>query len=253
MDKKPIVAWLVCTAGENKGRSYGILPKSNLIGSSESMSIVIKDVYVKEENHAAIIFDERCRKCYVTPGNGKRVVRLNGMILFSSLYVKAFDKIEIGENEFVYVPYSCSPDMEKPSLYVKKKSSPPCTDILSNTTSFKENPVVGWLVVTEGVEKDCDYVLTAENNYIGSSEDSEVHVKNDATMLERQAVVTYDCKDNAFFIAPLNGSTIFIGGQPVTGAMQIKGYEEIYIGSTRFLFVPFCGDHFRWEESKTGE
>ena len=58
MKIEPIVGWIVCVEGADKGKDYRILAKNNTIGRSEKMDICIKgDTTISRENHAKIAYD----------------------------------------------------------------------------------------------------------------------------------------------------------------------------------------------------
>ena len=35
--------------------------------------------------------------------------------------------------------------------------------------------------------------------------------------------------------------------------MVLSVYDVIEMGNSKFLFIPFCGDHFRWENASDGD
>ena len=57
---EPVVGWLVCTEGGEKGRDFRLLAKINTIGRSERMDVCIKnDPAISRENHARIGYDQK--------------------------------------------------------------------------------------------------------------------------------------------------------------------------------------------------
>ena len=60
MKIEPVVGWLVCIEGADKGKDFSILAKNNSIGRGESMDICIKgDTTISRENQARIAYDEK--------------------------------------------------------------------------------------------------------------------------------------------------------------------------------------------------
>lgn len=110
------------------------------------------------------------------------------------------------------------------------------------------DPIVGWLVCVEGDEKGKDYRIHADNNYIGRADNMDICVRGDETISrENHAVISYDMKNKAFFFYPGSGRSIIRHNDtPVFATVQIKAYDDLEIGETKFKFIPFCGEAFAW-------
>ena len=110
------------------------------------------------------------------------------------------------------------------------------------------DPVVGWLVCKNGVEKGKDYRIHAENNYIGRSETMDICIYGDETITrENHAIVTYDNIKGEFFFTPGMGRSIIrINGNVVLAPTKLNAFDEIEMGITKFVFVPLCGPDFTW-------
>lgn len=101
----PVVGWLICVSGPQMGRDFKVHADNNYIGRSERMDICIRgDETISRENHATITYDNRDRVFYFTPGEGRSIVRLNGKALLMTSEIKAYDKIELGVTELIFVP-----------------------------------------------------------------------------------------------------------------------------------------------------
>ncbi|MBQ8041113.1 MAG: FHA domain-containing protein [Lachnospiraceae bacterium] len=101
----PVVGWLICLTGSEKGRDYKVHSDNNYIGRSEKMDICIRgDETISRENHATITYDSRDRIFYFTPGEGRNIIRLNGKAVLTTSEIKANDKIELGKTELLFVP-----------------------------------------------------------------------------------------------------------------------------------------------------
>lgn len=117
-------------------------------------------------------------------------------------------------------------------------------------------PVVGWLVCIDGADKGKDYRLYAKNNTIGRSEKMDVHIKNDPTISrENHARLAYDQKHNNFHLIPADAvNNIYLNDEPLYASAVIHAYDLIEFGDTKVVFVPFCTDHFTWQNGlKQGE
>ena len=101
----PVVGWLVCVAGKDKGRDYKIHADNNHIGRDESMDICIRgDETISRENHATITYDGMEKVFYFAPGAGRSIVRLNGKALLMTAELKQYDRITLGETELMFIP-----------------------------------------------------------------------------------------------------------------------------------------------------
>ena len=102
----PVVGWLVQMDGKNKGKDYRIHSDNNYIGRGEQMDVRIKgDDTISRENQAIITYDNKEKKYYFSPGEGRSVIRLNGKAIFQTSELKAYDKVTIGQTELVFVPF----------------------------------------------------------------------------------------------------------------------------------------------------
>ncbi|MHB8124573.1 MAG: FHA domain-containing protein [Desulfitobacteriaceae bacterium] len=102
----PVVGWLVCIDGKEKGRDYRIHSDNNFIGRSKKMDICMHgDETISRENHAVISFDTRDNIYYFSPGEGRSIVRLNNRALFNTTELTAYDTIEIGKTKLLFIPF----------------------------------------------------------------------------------------------------------------------------------------------------
>lgn len=101
----PVVGWLVCTGGVNKGADYRIHNGYNYIGRGESMDICIQgDNCISSEKAAMISFDNREKVFFFGPG-GHNPVRVNGKMIHAPVQIQPYDELEIGESLFRFVPF----------------------------------------------------------------------------------------------------------------------------------------------------
>ena len=114
----------------------------------------------------------------------------------------------------------------------------------------QEDPIVGWLVCINGEDKGKDYRLHSDNNYIGRSIEMDVYIKNDLSISRQcQAIITYDSMTGEFYLRPKEGRNVIRkNGKTVFEAEKINEFDKIVIGKTELLFIPFCGERFRWNE-----
>lgn len=101
----PVVGWLICMDGNEKGRDYRIHTDNNYIGRGEKMDICIRgDDTISRENHAVVSYDAKDKIFYFSPGDGRSIVRLNDKAIFATAEIHAYDIIEIGKSKLIFMP-----------------------------------------------------------------------------------------------------------------------------------------------------
>lgn len=100
----PVVGWLVCISGSNKGKDYKVYNERNFIGRSEDMHIVIEnDLNVARKNHCVITYNPKQKNFMLSPGEGSGIVYLQGKAIYDTKQLYNFDLLEIGDNKFLFV------------------------------------------------------------------------------------------------------------------------------------------------------
>lgn len=101
----PIVGWLICTKGPNRGRDYRLHSGTNFIGRSKEMDICIEnDQTISKRNAASISYDDRTKAFFIEKGEVRNLIYLNGRSVRSDADIQIYDRIEIGSTELVFVP-----------------------------------------------------------------------------------------------------------------------------------------------------
>jgi len=104
----PVVGWLVCIKGINKGRDYRLHSDLNKVGRAPSMDVCIEgDDTISRENHCQIAFSPRSKMFSVIPGGGRNLIYLNGKDVLTATGLEAFDCLDIGDGSFLFIPF-CS-------------------------------------------------------------------------------------------------------------------------------------------------
>ncbi len=102
----PVVGWLVCLDGPDRGRDYRLHAEKNFVGRSPAMDVCIAgDDTVSREKHGVIIFDPKKEVFWALPGDSSGLVYLNGDIVHSPTQVKRDDILEIGQTKLVLIPF----------------------------------------------------------------------------------------------------------------------------------------------------
>lgn len=104
-ETEPPTGWLVCVKGTHQGQAFACKAGRNKIGRNPDCNInPVNDTSITREPHAIIIYDPKERVFYLQNGTGDGLVYCNGAMLFSHERLKAYDKIELGNAEFVFMP-----------------------------------------------------------------------------------------------------------------------------------------------------
>lgn len=106
MNMEPVVGWLVCIEGPEKGKDFRILAKNNTVGRSEKMDICIKgDTTISRENHARIAYDDKHNNFHLIPAESTNNIYLNEEPVFIPTKLEAYSLIEFGDSKFLFVPF----------------------------------------------------------------------------------------------------------------------------------------------------
>lgn len=106
MKIEPVVGWLVCIEGADKGKDFRIWAKNNTIGRSESMDICIKgDTTISRENHARLAYDDKHNNFHLIPAESTNNIYLNEEPIYIPTKLGEYDVIELGDSKFIFVPF----------------------------------------------------------------------------------------------------------------------------------------------------
>lgn len=106
MNLEPVVGWLVCIEGPDKGKDFRIWAKNNTIGRSEKMDICIKgDTTISRENHARIAYDSKHNNFHLIPAESTNNIYLNDEPIYIPTKLGEYDLIEFGDSRFLFVPF----------------------------------------------------------------------------------------------------------------------------------------------------
>lgn len=102
---EPVVGWLACIEGEDKGKDYRIEAKNNTIGRDERMDICIKgDSTISRENHARLAYDVKHNAFHLIPAESTNSIYVNDEPTYVPTKLSPYDLIELGESKFLFVP-----------------------------------------------------------------------------------------------------------------------------------------------------
>jgi hypothetical protein len=112
------------------------------------------------------------------------------------------------------------------------------------------DPVVGWIVCTEGPSKGKDYKLYTGKNFLGRSDGMDIQVLGDNYISKKNhAIFVYDPKKKeTLVLAGDSHGLVYVNGESIYTPVILSIYDEIEVGKSKFLFIPFCGEHFEWKD-----
>lgn len=101
----PVVGWLVCIEGPEKGKDYRLFNRINMIGRAETNDVVLaEEQTVSQVNHARLAYDEKHNNFQMIPGDGHNVAYLNDAPLYVPQMLNAYDVIEFGDTKLLFIP-----------------------------------------------------------------------------------------------------------------------------------------------------
>ena len=117
------------------------------------------------------------------------------------------------------------------------------------------DPVTGWLVCIEGPGHGRDYRIMAEKNFIGRSDDMHIQILGDNKIARRNhAIIAYDPLKRQTLILPGDSSSlVYLNNEAVYTPSELKDYDVIQLGASKFLFKSLCGEHFEWDSVKNDD
>lgn len=104
----PVVGWLVCVDGPDKGTDYRIHTGYNYIGRAQHMDIcILNDSHISHDKHASIAHDTETNIFFFAPVNGRNIIRVNDKPVINSAELHPYDMLTIGTTKLCFVPFCC--------------------------------------------------------------------------------------------------------------------------------------------------
>lgn len=101
----PVVGWLVCIEGPDRGNDYRIRSGYNHIGRAEHMDICIRgDMQISREKHALIAYDDTEKVFFFGPSDGRNIVRVNGKMVMVPTELHPYDIVTVGTSKMIFIP-----------------------------------------------------------------------------------------------------------------------------------------------------
>ena len=117
------------------------------------------------------------------------------------------------------------------------------------------DPVCGWFVCTEGADKGRDFRIKTERNFIGRGTNMDIMISGDDSISrENHASITYNPRNLKFTIATGEGrGLIYLNGDVIETSTEVVAYDELELGNSKLLFIPFTTESFSWSEEEEEE
>ena len=120
----------------------------------------------------------------------------------------------------------------------------------ANTEEFFEL-AAGWLVIVDGPGRGCTREIYYGMNSIGRGPNERIALDFGDTAISREAhaYIIFDEKQPDFYIQHGGKSNLVrLNDAPVLAPQELKRGDLIEIGGTKLMFVPLCGDDFKWDD-----
>lgn len=141
----------------------------------------------------------------------------------------------------------------QPAQYNERPEKMGKTEFVDQSTpAGAPTPVVGWLVAIEGPCRGTDYRIHTGYNFIGR-ESGDIRIHGDYTIsAEKDSVVTFVPQTSRFYMAHETGKNVLlVNDVPVLGGgIELHDYDVVTIGTTKLIFIRFCGEHFSWSDKE---
>jgi hypothetical protein len=110
------------------------------------------------------------------------------------------------------------------------------------------DPVVGWLVCSEGADRGRDFRIHTERNFIGRAPSQDICISGDDTISrEKHAILSFDPKKKEFWVQPGESTgLVYLNGDAVYVPIRLKERDTIELGQTKLIFLPFVNESFQW-------
>ena len=113
-------------------------------------------------------------------------------------------------------------------------------------------PVVGWLVCTEGEYFGESFKLKSGRNFIGRSSGMDVVLSADMSVSRsKHAIIVYEPRKRMFIAQPGESRELFyLNDDVVLSNIEMHAYDVLTIGTTKLMLIPCCGEKFSWDDVK---
>ena len=144
-------------------------------------------------------------------------------------------------------PY-CSMKLEEEEPARKAAGFEPPVEILDEAV----RPVCGWIVCISGARQGKGYEIKSGKNFVGRADDMDIQILGDNKISRRNhGVIVFDPKKKETVLLPGDSNgLVYHNDAAVYTPTVLNSYDVIEMGDSKFVFVPFCGENFMWEDNQ---
>lgn len=129
----------------------------------------------------------------------------------------------------------------------------PDKQTLNKYMEVTHRQVAGWLVCIHGNMLGEQFTLYCGDNYIGRDTSMDVSLYEEPTVSRvNHALITYHINRGRFTLStnPDTESPVLYNNHPLgkKKTILLSSHDRITLGECTLCFVPFCGEHFQWED-----
>lgn len=113
----------------------------------------------------------------------------------------------------------------------------------------EEHPVCGWIVCVAGPRRGKDYKIMEGKNFVGRADDMDIQILGDNKISRRNhCIIVYDEKQSQTMILPGDSNgMVYLNEKAVFVPTPLSKFDVIELGDSKFAYVPFCGEDFKWK------
>lgn len=101
----PVVGWLVCMSGKEKGRDYRLNAGRNFLGRDAANSIaIVEDETVNRQNQCSIIYEPVKSEFILLAGQSGDIL-VDGCPVRENIVLKGEEEIQIGGGTYIFIPF----------------------------------------------------------------------------------------------------------------------------------------------------
>jgi hypothetical protein len=140
-------------------------------------------------------------------------------------------------------PY-CKMKLEEEEGIRKPEGFEPPVELLQEDIK----PVCGWLVCISGARVGMEYRIHSGKNFIGRGDDMDIQILGDNEINRKNhAIIVYDPKNRKTMLLPGDSEgLVYLSEEAIYLPTEVKSYNTIELGRSRFLFISLCGENFEW-------
>lgn len=111
--QQPVVGWLVCIEGPDKGKDFCLHGAKSTIGRRKDSSVCLSDTKISRDGFPALIVydDRKTHRFYLAGGDAasRNNVELCGNMLLGQRVINPYDEIRVEDTVMIFVPF-CGED-----------------------------------------------------------------------------------------------------------------------------------------------